>query len=419
MKLVSDIRHGLAQIEGALAAFSPEPGHEGREEAIRSARTIWRGEDSNECRQQHAINLDASRFDEDDADEDCFDGDGGDGWFHPVFEIGADVDETLPGLGGEDGKKIQKSVELHGTDALGWYVSFHHPGIQWGIYIPVSGMVYLIKNAFSGLSATLDTKSHLAFHAILNHELFHFATDYAIAQAELAHQDPWYVPAKKAFRAGKPDYCVEEEQLANAYMLSAFRSMKPALRVRDKQAALRAFVAKQPEGYRDALGVRPRHWDRLLENLAKRYGPHAKKSSSHPLLWVPSSGFDWAQQFPIRPRINWRYCPIHLVNDGERLGIPPELFNFFSRLSAIKETEDFQKKLGMLASPIQRAWERTKQKLGIAITAGADFKKWDKGGNDLFSVRINDSFRAHLRRRKESDDWLAVAIGNHKEMGHG
>jgi hypothetical protein len=132
-----------------------------------------------------------------------------------------------------------------------------------------------------------------------------------------------------------------------------------------------------------------------------------------------SLGYDWAQQFSIRPRIDWRYCPIHLVNDGARLGIPPDWLGFFSRLSAIEETDEFRKELEMLAFPIRRAWKRTKQKLGIAITAGADFKKWDKGGNDLYSVRINDNFRAHLCRRKESDDWLAVAIGKHKEMGHG
>ncbi|HKD15950.1 MAG TPA: hypothetical protein VKE71_15555 [Candidatus Angelobacter sp.] len=127
-------------------------------------------------------------------------------------------------------------------DALGQYVSFQAVGAQWGIYIPVTGIAYLIKNALSQLRATPDTKRRLAFHAILNHELFHFATDCAIAQAELIHQEPWYVPAKAAFKRQKPDYCVIEEQLANAYMLKAFRTMKLALRIRGKQDALREFT---------------------------------------------------------------------------------------------------------------------------------------------------------------------------------
>jgi hypothetical protein len=304
-------------------------------------------------------------------------------------------------------------------DALAWYASFHYPGLQWGIYIPISGLAYMMQNAFGSLPVPLETKAHLAFHAVLNHELFHFATDYAIAQMEMDYQEPWLVPAKRAFRLGIPNYCVEEEQLANAYMLSAFRSMKPALRVKGKQAALRAFVEKQPQGYRDALGVRSPDWNRLLGNLAHHYGSHAVKSANHPTLWNPRLGYDWSARFPIRPRIDWHYCPIHLVNDSERIGLPPKWLSFFSRLSAINETKEFLRKLEKLSPPIQRAWERTKQKLGTAITAGADFKKWDKVGTDLFSVRVNDNFRAHLQRRRESDDWLAVAIGNHKEMGHG
>ena len=417
MKLVSTIRNGLTHIEGALQALPADPGYEGSQEAVHAAQTIWSADNANSSPDVKAA-YSADLYEEE-ADDDVLGLDAGNQAFDPVFEIGAEVDERFPGLGGEEGKRIHQSVQLHGMDALGWYVPFHHPGLQWGIYVPCSGIAYLIANGFGGLCAPPATKVHLAFHAILNHELFHFATNYAIAQAELAHQAPWYVPAKMAFRAGSPNYCVEEEQLANAYMLSAFRSMKPALRLKGKQAALRAFVHRQPAGYRDALSVRPQHWDRLLEVLAHRYGDCSRTAASHPLLWKSHLGYDWSHQFPLRPRIDWRYCPIHLVHDGARLGIPPEWLTLFSRLSAIEESADFRKKLQMLAIPIQRAWERTKHKLGVAITAGVDFKKWDKGGNDLFSVRVNDNYRAHLQRRTASADWLAVAIGNHKEMGHG
>ena len=415
MKTVSRIRSGLAKIEGALEAFPPKPGYEGPEDAVSRGRTIRPWENPNFRPQNNGYIVNPDGYSDDEADDDDF------REVNPFFEIGADVDECFPGLDGEEGKKIEQSVLLHGMDALGGYLSFHYTGLQWGIYIPISGIVYMIRNVFGGLSAPLVTKAHLAFHAILNHELFHFATDYAIAQAELAHQEPWYIPAKKEFRAVKPYYCAEEEQMANAYMLAAFSSMKPALRMKGKQAALQAFIAKQPEGYCEALCVLPQDWDLLLSNLAHCYGSHANKSAKHPSLWDPSLGYDWAQQFPLRPRINWRYCPIHLVDDSTRLGIPSGWLSFFSRLSAIEETADFKKKLEKLASPIQWAWERTKKKLGTDIPAGADFKKWGKGENDLFSVRVNHSVRAHLRRRRESDDWhwQAVAIGNHKEMGHG
>jgi hypothetical protein len=418
MKLVSSIRSGLSRIPGALQGFPPNEGYEGIQEAVVSGhtQTIWPGE-SGEPDAATSVPNDSQM--EDEGNDDGFDLDGIGHGFDPLLEIGAEIDDSFPGLDGEEGKKIQQSVKLHGMDALALYVSFHHPSLQWGIYVPVTGLAYLIRHAFGDLPASLTTKAHLAFHALLNHELFHFATDYAIAQAELDHQEPWYVPAKMGFRFDYPGYCVEEEQLANAYMLSAFRSMKPALRVKGKQAALQAFVKKQPPGYCDALNVRPQHLGGLLENLAHRYGSYTTRGASHALLWNPDFGYDWAGKFPIRPRIDWRYCPIHLFDDSDRIGMPPGWLSLFSRLAAIHETDEFIKKIKTMAPPIQRAWERTKQKLAITITAGADFKKWPKGGDNLFSVRVNDNFRAHLLRQRESDGWLAIAIGNHKEMGHG
>ena len=41
-----------------------------------------------------------------------------------IFEYGAEIDEELliKALGGNKGKGIKKAVEVHGVDALGWYV---------------------------------------------------------------------------------------------------------------------------------------------------------------------------------------------------------------------------------------------------------------------------------------------------------
>lgn len=182
--------------------------------------------------------------------------------FDPLIEIGPEIEDTIAALGGVAGERIRKSMEVHGMDALGWYSTFHVTGVQWGIYLPISGIAYLMREAFHGLNVSWETKAHLAFHAILNHELFHFATDYAMAQAELALEEPWWAPAKIAFRAGSPNYCAQEEKLANAYMLKAFRTMKPALRVRGKQQALRDFTLLQPAGYCDGIQVAREGWGR-------------------------------------------------------------------------------------------------------------------------------------------------------------
>lgn len=409
MKRIADLRHGLNTIPGACIDFLPDATHRGQEPGVYTTQ-IWRGEDANNQDSLAGVsNHDEENSDLEDAVQD----------FDPVIEIGADVDETFPALDGKEGEHIRRSFERYGMDALGWYSSFHVTGVQWGIHVPSSGIAYLICEALSDLPVSFVTKTHLAFHAILNHELFHFATDFAVGQAELVHQEPWWVPAMRAVKASQPGYCVLEEQLANAYMLKAFRTMKPGLRVPGKQKALREFTRMQPEGYRDGDRVRPQDWERRLAELAREYGKHSTKGGAHPSLWDSSFGYDWAAQFPIQPRIDWRYCPIHFVHDGSRLGIPPDWLTFISRITKITELEKFCAMLEVLARPIQKAWDRTKLKLREGITTGADFKKWPKGGPDVFSVRVNDRVRAHLQYRRSEGDWLALEIGGHKELGHG
>jgi len=83
------------------------------------------------------------------------------------------------------------------------------------------------------------------------------------------------------------------------------------------------------------------------------------------------------------------------------------------------ESESFLKSLRNMAHPIQRRWEETKWKLAEAITPGADFKPWPKGGRWVYSVRLNKNYRAHIRRPDVGDTWTALEIGTNKEMGHG
>jgi len=411
MRPVLEIRQSLASIPGALIEMPPQPAPWGIESGVEFT-PLWDDHDTVDSTAGDPVDWkDDGDFSDDPHRERVPD-------FDPIFEIGAEMEKALPALGNEGMDAIRRSVLLHGVDALGWYSSFHVTGVQWGAYVSMSGIAYLVREVFRDLAASLETKLQLAFHAILNHELFHFATDYAIAQAELVHQEPWWVPAKRAFIAASPHYCTQEEKAANAYMLKAFRSMKPALRLRGKQQALRNWTYKQPPGYAEGGLVEREGWDLTLHCLAGCYLDYSRIGRENDNLWELQRGYDWPHQFPIRPRIDWRYCPIHLVHDGDRLGIPRDYLNLFSRLPVIEETKDFQRSLQSLAPAIQQGWIRTKTKLLSCISRGADFKKWSRAGNNVWSVRINNSYRAHLQYDPDGV-WRALAIGSHKEMGHG
>lgn len=424
MQPISNILAGLKEIEGALGDSPTGHGYRDINPNWR-VTAVWRGRE-NPKQMDMPVWPDAEEEGEDDSGSARIPD------FDPVIETDLEAGEFAPNLDNAEGEAIRQQVKSGGMEALGWYVPFHNASQMvyrilrsggdeagWGVYVPVSGMAVLAMDAFGAMPVPLATKFQMAFHAILNHELFHFATEYAVAQAELAQREPWYLPARWIFQKGVPPYSTTEEMLANAYMLRAFRTMKPTLRARGKQEALKRFSQGQPPGYRDGWRVKRGDWPDALHGLAQAYGSHSKSGAANTNLWDPSKGYDWEAQFPVRPRIDWRFCPIHVVDDGAMLGIPPGWLSFFSRLTAIDETEKFRDQFHSLSPPIQRAWVRVKERLKVAITRGADFKKWEQEGPDVYSVRVNDNFRAHLRHRNPPGDWLALKIGNHKEMGHG
>lgn len=403
---VRRLREELSEIRGALLDVPPPSGTSGDEEGVVGS-TLHSPDSTPSSEFGDMVSLQM-----DDREE------GEDGnTFDPVFEWRADSDETIRKLGDAADEQIRRSVEVDsGSDALGHYLSFHVRGAQWGATVKASGVAWLATRFFHTLPTDDLTRARLAFHAILQHELFHFATDVAVSQAELSQQHAWWRPAVEARRARSEPYSHREERLANVWMLRAFRTALPGYQVRGKQAALKSFVAKQPPGYRDALDFQAQRWDAELRELMAEYASNAGCYDDNPLLWRE---YDWACQFPVRPRVDWRNCAIHYKDDSARFGIPPGWLTFLSRLHAIDESDKFLKQLAKLGRPHKERWLVAKQRAMDTMTAGHDFKPWPKGGNDVWSLRVDRAFRAHLQRDRANDRWVALEIGTHGAMGHG
>lgn len=406
MRKISEITNGLAGIGGALLDSPPEEAFEGNESGVVRYRLHDAGASS--MLPQGAIEGGTGESDEEGGID-----------FEPVFEWGPNAEEKIAALGDACGATIKKAVETNGIDALGWYRSFHIRGLQWGAHVSLAGVAYLVRHAFSDLPVSSETKVRLAFHAILQHELFHFATDCAIAQAELSQQQAWWVPAMRNRIARNAGYLDEEEKLANAWMLKAFRTALPAFRVKGKQRALKDFVLEQPKGYCWALLVSSlTDWDQGLAKLARCYAEDSGVVNDNPRLWEQSA-FEWPALYPINPRIDWRHCAIHLVDDSARYGIPSGWLTFFTCIEHLIEDPKFLKRLEKLASPLQRAWVALKNRFTNQFTPGMDFKPWPPRGPNAYSVRINDNFRALLIRDPAKGIWTAMDIGSHKDLGHG
>ena len=206
----------------------------------------------------------------------------------------------------------------------------------------------------------------------------------------------------------------EEEAVANAQMIRSFWGR----RYPGKTTAIRKFVLEQGPGYRDGDRVSKRScFSDAVSELSRLYACVVSKFADDVL---EVSELDGAMFFPSIPA-DWRYCPIHLVDDHKRLGMPTCLLDFLQSVTGITETERFGRSLQKTPKAVQRKWETTKQRLATTVAgSGTDFKFWSRDSEGtVYSLRMSRNHRAHLRHLRDSRRWLAVDVGTHSQMGHG
>jgi len=93
------------------------------------------------------------------------------------FAPGIDQERVEAALGGERGDAIARATEIHGVDALAWYVPFHAIGAKRGIYISTAGILYLISRVFQEIDASSTAKLQMSVRALHQHEIFHLARE--------------------------------------------------------------------------------------------------------------------------------------------------------------------------------------------------------------------------------------------------
>jgi hypothetical protein len=419
MKKISAIRKALDHIPDSRMKFDPEEDFLGNQDGVQ-VNTIWDREGAIQDTNEASLLADDSLNDKNNKEAEDNRSLYNVPQIEPIFEFGADIDDKQPLLSGDKEQQIKKSIELKGMDALAAYLSFHVDRAQWGIYIPESSIEYMVNNCFPALPARLETKRHLAFHSLLSHELFHFATDYMVAQFEMIWRESIWIGMREQLKKRKPRYWEREEKLANAYMLRSLRMMGPDMNVKGKLGAMRSFFADQPSGYREGGKVRSWQWDEELKQLAHDYffsSDSVFLGEADPLrLEFP---IDFSALYPLNPRIDWRYCTIHVLNDQGGSGLPKIYLNPFTRIQNIVETDSFLRELRQLPKQIQKKWYKFKRLASTELSSNNRPKKWPPLGEDSYSVKIDDNYRAHLRVHSGGQKWTTIGIGNHAEMGHG
>jgi len=173
----------------------------------------------------------------------------------------------------------------------------------------------------------------------------------------------------------------------------------------------------QPSGYRDGIefaadGV---YVEQVPELLKSYVGLHAIERGLNlrtDLLdggaWLPEASTEILQQ-----------CPLILLDDSQRWGIPAASARLIPAISQIIERPRFLDRLAGLDPSLRRRWERKKTELRVRLPRHPEFEKLKGTPSGLFSLRLNDNFRVHLRPLPGSVVWEAIEVGTHKELGHG
>jgi hypothetical protein len=347
------------------------------------------------------------------------------GLIHSVLddqELGEAIEQAV------ESRSPWGSVEDLGTDALAWYVSFHRDKHNWGIYIPVTGLLRYAKKISPrplGYPHSWESVVRLALRSLLAHERLHYAVDYASSQIEILFERACYLKTQASLR-GNSGHIEDEEQLANGLALRAIRWAPSDLKIPGAYNNAVEFTKKQPAGYN--RGIDCIYANKFLMYANQYISRFSAQSFASPVL------IDYTKFMPLGPLVdyrgaqsrlppvNGRQCPVYLVLDEASAGLPSNIIQFFDSIAPVTEGRKFLKNLRRFN--LDKDWADTKHLLEYGPRGKLDFKHWrkeDAPGLKAWSVRVgkgNTNFRAHLYQYAHDGSWVADSVDTAERQGH-
>jgi len=318
--------------------------------------------------------------------------------------IGGPSDIRAPSQ--KDREIIAGGIRANGFEAIAFYkskrfiVSKPFPG-KWGIFYIKQGLdeiAWEISNQYPGYS---DTKK-LARDFLYEHEHYHFQSDIQVLMFEVLLNKHLYAPLRRALR-GKRSHFVEEA-LANKRAYEWAKGRNVGL----KEFAY-DFMSLQPNAYsrfEEPRNILAGEW---LSNVIDLLPP-----GSNPRLDLAS----WVGAVP-KDLMRASLCPEYVIYSQKLENWIDPAWNLPPVKTVVDDLKVIKKLKDPKESSLAKKWQITKSKLmSDRLLGGLGFKRWPKEGPNIYSVKVDDGFRAHLQDQG-AGNWLAIKIGGHKEMGHG
>jgi hypothetical protein len=176
-------------------------------------------------------------------------------------------------------------------------------------------------------------------------------------------------------------------------------------------------VRRQPPGYRD--GEAAATDEGFAAAVSQTFRGYLSVWSSLRGLDPSNPALDFLRLLPLDAEAR-QACPVHVIDDLERVGLAPGAIRLIMSIRAVEETEDFSKMLKVLPPHIQADWVELKERIKEHLPAPPRFEKLRPPFERLFSLRLRRGYRVHIELpERGSQVWRAVAIGTHDRMGHG
>jgi hypothetical protein len=256
----------------------------------------------------------------------------------------------------------------------------------------------------------------------LHHEQMHFAVDRACAWFELMLRAPIRREFTSRFKLQPPlagitiseAYLEIEETAANAYMLRHLGRAQSGQIVR----ALETFVEKQPSGYRE--GLKATGGVAFAEATADTLRSYFALWAIEHRLDLGNREMNLSRLLPLEDKRVLAECPVYALDDLEDVGVASGSVRLIQCIAEIVETDNFERQLRRQDLAVRRDWSRRKEQIKVCLPSPPRFEKLKNWAPPTWSLRLRDGHRVHLQPPDRGmAAWRAVAIGNHKEMGHG
>ncbi|MEM2077727.1 MAG: hypothetical protein QXH45_00450 [Thermosphaera sp.] len=166
-------------------------------------------------------------------------------------DVDRKIIEELYEMGMHHEREIMGIIEGRGVDALAWYSPFHLYK-NWGIYVHVPRLSALALMMHKTISISFADSLHYCCYAVLQHEYFHFLTEYVATIVETIDHRPVYLRYIRNTRSPH-GYNPYEEAAANALKITTLKTQEEW--VKPPVSKVIAFMERacrmSPRGYRD------------------------------------------------------------------------------------------------------------------------------------------------------------------------